>query len=133
MGRMSKRTASSVLLALFVSSLLALTSCVTPSVPIPPPEPEKMVFAYDGMAGTATFTFDQDPSYGGAVVYVFNRNQGTGIIETAAADGSVGPTRPFAANLGDQVLVTFELDTQLSATCVEFQDGRSSSALECDI
>ena len=98
---MSTRTAS-VRLLLLASSLLVLTSCVTPSVPIPPPEPEKMLFAYDAMAGNATFTFDPDPSYGGAIVYVFNRNQGTGIIETAAVDGSVGPTRPFAVNLGEQ-------------------------------
>ena len=127
--RMSKRTAFIAWLFL----LWTLTSCVTPSVPIPPPEPERMVFSYDGMAGQASFTFDPDPSYGGAIVYVFNRSQGVGVIETAGADGSVGPTRTFSANLGDQVLVTFELDTQLSATCVEFQDGRSSSALECDI
>lgn len=113
--------------------LFTQTSCVTPSVPIPPPEPEKMVFSYDAMAGTASFAFDPDPSYGGAIVYVFNRNQGLGIIETAAPDGSVGPTRAFSVALGDQVIITFELDTQLSATCVEFQDGRSSSALECDI
>ena len=120
-------------LAVLLGIALALASCVTPSVPIPPPEPEKMVFAFDALANEAQFTFDPDPSYGGAIVYIFNRNQGVGIIETAAADGSVGPTRTFAANLGDQVLITFDIETQLSTTCVELQDGRSSSALECDI
>jgi hypothetical protein len=112
---------------------LLFVGCVTPSVPIPPPEPEKMVFEFDDMANLAQFQFDPDPSYGGAIVYIFNRNQGVGIIETAAADGSVAQTRTFAANLGDQILITFEIETQLSATCVEMQNGRSSSALECDL
>ena len=91
-----------------------------------------MVFIFDPVAGEARFTFDPDPSYSGAIVYVYNRDLGVGIIETADVDGSVGPTRTFAASLGDSVVITFELATQLSTTCVEFQEGRSSSALECD-
>ena len=120
-------------LAVLLPLFLLCNSCVTPSVPIPPPEPEKMIFMFDGTTNEAQFTFDPDPSYGGAVVYIFNRSQGVGIIETAAANGSVGPTRTFSANLGDQVLITFEIETQLSTTCVTMQNGRSSSALECDI
>lgn len=107
--------------------------CITPSVPIPPPEPEKMTFEHDPVSGTASFTFDPDGSYAFATVYVFNRDQGLGIIETARADGSVGPTRPFAAELGDHILVSFETEIQLSTTCVELRDGRSSSAFECDL
>lgn len=112
---------------------LAVSGCITPSVPIPPPEPEKMAFAYDAAAESASFTFDPDPSYAFAVVYVFNRDQRVGIIETARPDGSVGPTRPFTATIGDDIVISFELDSQLSSTCVELQDGRSSSAFECDL
>jgi hypothetical protein len=120
-------------LAFLVLSGVALSGCITPSVPIPPPEPEKMTFAYDAAAGSASFTFDPDPSYGFAVVYIFNRDQGTGIIETARADGSVGPTRPFAGAIGDDIVISFELDSQISSTCVELRDGRSSSAFECSL
>lgn len=111
--------------------LLSVSGCVTPSVPVPPPEPEKMVFSYQADTGEASFAFDPDPSYAFAVVYVFNRDQGLGVIETARQNGSVGPTRPFAASLGDEIVITFELESQLASTCVVLQEGRSSSALEC--
>jgi hypothetical protein len=119
-------------LALLILSGVAFSGCITPSVPIPPPEPEKMTFAYDAAAGNASFTFDPDPSYAFAVVYVFNRDQGIGVIETARGDGSVGPTRPFAAAIDDSIVISFELASQLSSTCVKLRDGRSSSALECE-
>lgn len=120
-------------LLLLVLILGWVSGCLTPSVPIPPPEPERMVFDYDGANGEASFTFDPNPSYGNAIVYVFNRDQGVGIIETATADGSVGPTRTFAGALGDHIVVTFELETQLASTCIELQQGRSSSARECEL
>jgi hypothetical protein len=92
-----------------------------------------MTFAHDAAAGSASFTFDPDPSYAFAVVYVFNRDQGVGIIDTARGDGSVGPTLPFAAAIDDDIVISFELDSQLSSTCVELRDGPSSSAFECDL
>ena len=114
-------------------TLAVLSSCNTPSVPIPPPEPERMLFAYNAEDAQASFTFDPSPSYAQATVYVFNRSQGIGVIETARDDGSVGPTRPFDADLGDRIIITFELEIQLASTCVELRDGRSSSALECEL
>ena len=116
-------------LALFA---LVASSCLTPSVPIPPPEPEKMSFDVDVDVGSATFSYDPDPSYGLAVVYVFNRTQGTGIIDTARADGSVGPTASFDAIVDDEIVVTFEGEGQLGSTCVRVAQGQSSSARECD-
>ncbi len=113
--------------------LLALSGCVTPSVPIPPPEPESMAFQFDPGLGTASFTFDRNASYGSAIVYVFNRSGGIGVIETARPDGSVGPTREFAAAEGDEIVITFELEEQLASTCVTLRDGPSSSAYECEL
>ena len=121
-----------ILTLILALSLTGLTSCLTPSVPIPPPEPEYMVFTHDPVNGEASFTFDPAPTFANAIVYIFNRDQGVGIIETAAADGSVGPTRTFSAELDDRIVVTFDIGVQLAATCVRLQDGRSSSALECD-
>jgi hypothetical protein len=124
------RFASGALLAVMLALLFA--SCLTPSVPIPPPEPEKMSFDVDVDVGTATFSYDPDASYGLAVVYVFNRTQGTGVIDTARADGSVGPTAPFDAILDDEIVVTFEGEGQLGSTCVRVAQGQSSSARECN-
>ena len=110
---------------------VALPGCTSHSVPIPPPSPESVVFSLDLEAGHASFQYDPTPAFGGATVYVFNRQVGEGVITTAEADGSVLPTPPFPAMTGDEVIVTFETDGQLSSTCVKMQDGRSSSALEC--
>ena len=112
-------------------ALALAAGCFTPSVPIPPPEPEKITFDLDLGSGSAQFSYPANPSYSGAVVYVFNRDQGEGIITTAGADGSVAPTRPFPAADGDQVVVSFELDEQIGSACVELHDGPSSSEYEC--
>ncbi len=111
--------------------LVGLAGCFTPSVPIPPPEPEKMTFDVDLQAGLAQFSYQANPSYGDAVVYVFNRDKGVGLITTAQPDGSVPPTGGFPAEEYDQVVITFELDTQQASTCVELHDGPSSSEYEC--
>ncbi len=112
--------------------LVVLAGCVTPSVPIPPPQPELVYFTVDTAVGEATFRYGPDPSYQGATVYVFNRNAGEGIITTAEADGSVVTTQPWPAMLGDEVVITFETQAQLSSTCLILQDGQSNSGLECE-
>jgi hypothetical protein len=117
---------------LLVVATLAL-GCVTPSIPIPPPEPEKMTFSRIEGGDTASFQYDPDPDYGLAVVYVFNRSRGIGVIDTARADGSVGPTQPFDAGDGDEVVVTFEADGELGSTCVRFAEGPSSPSRECGL
>ncbi len=106
----TRRTLLSLALALLLGACLG-----SPTVPIPPPDPQRMVFDLDTTGGTAVFTYDGDTSYANAVVYVFNRDQGVGVITTAEADGSVAPTDPFAGNAGDNVVVTFELDSQLGS------------------
>lgn len=116
-------------------SLLAAAlagGCNTPSVPIPPPNPESISFEVDVGAGAATFAYDSNPDYGDAVVYVFNRDLGVGVIDTARADGSVGPTAPFAAELDNEIVITFELDESAASVCVRLQDGQSNSGLECN-
>lgn len=117
--------------AVGATALLALAAaCVTPSVPIPPPDIAKMSFEINAGDGIARFVYQPDPSYGGAIVYVFNRNLGEGIITTAEVDGSVGPTQPFPAALNDQIVVSFELDEQLSSRCVIAGEGLLQ---ECDL
>lgn len=117
----------SILVALVAASAV----CVTPSVPIPPPDVAKMTVEIDAEQGLVQFAYAPDPSYGGAVVYLFNESIGEGIIATARDDGSVGPTEPFAAEIDDRLIVTFELDEQLSSRCVII--GESRPLIECDL
>ncbi len=133
---------------LALAALLALVGCISPTVPVPPPDPENMVFEVDelpsgGDFGVARFSYDGDASLGGAVVYVFNQTLGEGVITTAEADGSVPLTAPFpvsavgepgdvGAAIGDEITISFELEEQVSSTCVRIAAGRSSFAARCD-
>src|SRR5712691_3596833 len=95
-------------LALLV--VVGLVGCITPSIPIPPPDPTQMDFAVTGDPGsrTASLTYPANDNYIGSVAYVYNRDRGVGVIEDANPNGSVGPTPPVRAELGDQIIVSIE-------------------------
>ena len=113
---------------------VAFAGCVTPSIPIPPPDPARMTFTLQG-AGTgdsrAVFAYEADTSLIDAIVFVYDRNRGEGIITDANADGSVGPTAPLAADLGDEIVVTFQRDDQTASKCIRLRDGAQSSTDFC--
>ena len=103
---------------------LLLAGCVTPSIPIPPPDPVKMTFHLAGTdTMTATFAYAHDDRYVDSVVYVFNRDLGVGVIQAANADGSIGPTQPFPAMVGNQVVVSIQLHDQTESACVRIKEG----------
>src|SRR5690349_22379070 len=104
--------------SLALAALLLGASCITPSIPIPPPEPERMVFELDVTSGAATFEYPPEDNYAEAIVYVYNRTLGEGVITTARADGSIPTTPPFPADFGDEVAVTIEAEAQVVSTCV---------------
>lgn len=122
-----------IALPLLVSLGLAAggVGCVTPSIPIPPPDPAMMNFTVNGMDGTAVFSYPPKQDYEGAIVYVFNRDQGVGIIEQARPDGGVGPTRPVAAKIGEQIVVSFQLDDQTVSRCIRLRDGQQDPTAYC--
>lgn len=105
--------------------VLAFAGCVTPSIPIPPPDPALMTFTVtvEGDLSTATFAYPPKADYSDAIVYIYNRDQGTGIIETAHPDGSVGPTRPVSAKVNEQIVVSFQLEDQTVSRCIRLRDG----------
>jgi hypothetical protein len=111
-------------------ALLGLAGCVTPSIPIPPPDPALMSFSVttdpQGVVTSASLTYPATVSYVGGVVYVYNRSIGHGIIETVKPDGSIGPTTPVAASLGDQLVISVENDEQTVSTCVLLREGAPS-------
>ena len=113
--------------------LLGFAGCVTPSIPIPPPDPAMMTFTVTvvGDMSTATFAYPAKADYGDALVYVFNRDQGVGIIEQARPDGSVGPTRPVAAKINEQIVVSFQLEDQTVSRCIRLRDGQQDPTNHC--
>lgn len=114
---------------------LLLGGCITPSIPIPPPDPVLMTFLVmgDGANTTATFSYPADHNYVGSIVFVYNRDRGLGIIEATRPDGSVGPTQPVRAALGDQIVVTFQREDQTVSTCVRLRNGTQSSTDYCSL
>jgi hypothetical protein len=109
--------------------LFVVAGCVTPSIPIPPPDPAKMTFHLSG--GQATFTYAHDDLYVGATAYVFNSVRGLGVIQTANPDGSIGPTQPFPAMVGDTVIVSIQRVDQTESKCVRVKDGQPDAFDPC--
>ena len=107
--------------------------CITPSIPIPPPDPELMEFAVTGDGGdsSATFAYPANINYENSILYLYNRDRGIGIIEATRADGSVGPTRPVSAALGNQIVVTFQRDDLSVSTCIRLRNGAQSRTDYC--
>jgi hypothetical protein len=117
---------------LLIAGLVIASGCVTPSIPIPPPDPAKMTFAVTaGPTPQATFAYPAENNYVDAVVFIYNRDRGVGVIENAHPDGSVGPTAPLAAALGEQIVVSFQRDDQTVSTCIRLRDGSQSATDYC--
>lgn len=131
----ARAVARAVAPAVVVALAVALGGCITPSIPIPPPDPELMTFqlAGDGANTTATFSYPANANYRGSIVFVYNRDRGLGIIEASRADGSVGPTQPVQAAIGEQIVVTFQREDQTVSTCVRLRNGTQSSTDYCSL
>jgi hypothetical protein len=117
------------------AAVLAAGGCITPSIPIPPPDPGLMTFAItgDGASTLATFSYPANTNYHETIVYVFNRDRGLGIIEAARADGSVGPTQPVKAAVGEQIVVTFQREDLTASTCIRLRNGTQSATDYCTL
>jgi hypothetical protein len=130
-GSMRARLAS---LSLLVGLAAGLAACVTPSIPIPPPEPGQMTFGVtvdmNGEINSASLSYPAKDAYRGGITYVYNRTLGTGIIEDVKADGSIGPTTPVAAQLGNSLVISIENDDQTVSTCVLLREGTPSSVCQ---
>lgn len=135
--------------ALLAALLAALGSCVTPSVPVPPPSPEAMSFALEEVScapgpddpecdatsstrSVATFSAIAISGWQGAWVVIRNQRNGRGVVGLAEADGSVAGLT-FDAQDGDDVLIGYEsVDGITAGLCLTVHDGASSSAFRCD-
>jgi hypothetical protein len=115
---------------------LALTGagCITPSIPIPPPDPSNMLFhlTMDGPSSSATMTYPANSLYLGGVAYLYDQTTGHGAIADVNPDGSVGPiTIPPPVNLGDQVVFTVQNGDQSGSSCVVLREGPQDPTVYC--
>lgn len=112
---------------------VVLGACITPSIPIPPPDPAQMQFHFSGDPNSrfASFSYPANVNYVGSIVIVYDRNKGKGVIQDADADGGVSMTDPVRADIGDDVVVSFQRDDQTVSTCVRLREGAQSSTDYC--
>jgi len=113
--------------------LVVFAGCITPSIPIPPPDPSEMQFdiTTTGTESSAVFTYPPYDAYKGGTVYLFDRANGRGVFQVSNADGSFGPTLALPAAVGDQVVVSIEHIDQTVSTCVVLQQGAQSPTHTC--
>ncbi len=116
-----------------IAMVAVLGGCITPSIPIPPPDPTEMdaTITVNGNQSTVSFTYPARSAYEGGVSEVFNRATGHGTIDTVNADGSVGPTTPIDAQVGDNVVLTIVNGTQTVSTCVVLRSGPQDPTQYC--
>jgi hypothetical protein len=112
-----------------------IAACNTPTIPIPPPQPENAMFAIDGAAGTATFEYNGGTDYANVLVYVFNLTRGDSCttcedITQADAAGHV-LSEPFGGMMDDQIDITFRRDNDLVGFCILLRPGIPSDADLC--
>jgi hypothetical protein len=113
--------------------LVGLAGCVTPSIPIPPPDPsalELMVTRDDsGEITSASLYYPPTQNYCGGVAYVFNRQLGVGIIETVKSSCAIGPTMPVTARANDELVISVENDDQTVSTCFVLTAGGTAAGV----
>ncbi|HEY1550197.1 MAG TPA: hypothetical protein VGG28_20355 [Kofleriaceae bacterium] len=119
--------------ALNIVLVCGFAGCITPSIPIPPPDPSDMTFdiAADGGSSSAVLTYPADSIYIGGMVYLQNHNTGFGVFQPVNVDGSIGPTQPLAAGSGDEVVVSIGLTDQTVSTCVVLRQGIQDPTALC--
>jgi hypothetical protein len=97
-----------------------LAACSTPSVPLPPPSVDTSALRFASpTAGTFVLNGEARVTHANARFYVIDRQNGEGVIATAAADGSFA-TAPLTAAIGDVAEVYFETPAGVPSehTCV---------------
>ncbi|HEY0251085.1 MAG TPA: hypothetical protein VGC41_06135 [Kofleriaceae bacterium] len=120
---------------LLVLSVVVASACVTPSIPIPPPDPSLMEFdiqlGSDG-SSNAVFSYPANKNYEGATAYLLDSNTGGGVFHLVNADYSIGPLQPLPAKQGDQVVITIEGGDETVSRCVILRQGSQDPNTYCN-
>ena len=114
-------------------ALLGLGACVTPSIPIPPPDPADADFTITTQdnASFASMSYPADGNYVGATYYLFDHDNGGGVFHIANPDGSIDNLGPLPAVAGDQVVITIEGNEQTVSRCVVLRVGPQDPNTYC--
>ncbi len=122
-----------VLIAVMIGAL-GLGACVTPSIPIPPPDPTEMTFdlmSTPESGSYAIFSYPPNLNYKDATIYVFDLNNGGGVFHVANPDNSFGPLQPLPAIAGDQINVAVESEDQTISRCIVLRQGTQDPNAYC--
>jgi hypothetical protein len=80
-----------------------LAACVTPVIPMPPPDPSLMRFEQvDPTKGEVVLSMSASDPHGGTLIHIFHPKSGKGQILQAKQDGSF-VSDPIKAAEGDQL------------------------------
>ncbi len=107
----------------------ALGGCVTPVIPLPPPDPTKMTFEVTGTAkDQVTITGAASAVHNGGYIYLINMSTGRGVITQTGEDGSF-KAEPIKAQDKDQLHMWAARgpdDPSSEVTCglLDFASGR---------
>ena len=85
-----------------------------PTVPLPPPDVTVITTTSPDVDGFVTVTGDADAAQPDSVVLLFNEETESGVMETAAPDGSFEAV--IAATVGNVLSLQIKLDDNLSRT-----------------
>ena len=109
-----------------------VTGCLTPSIPIPPPDPDKMEFhiVVDGGNSVATFMYPPEMNYQGGTAYLFNHDTGMGVFQLVNPDFSIGPMGLRAA-AGNQIVFSIEGASETVSRCVVLREGTQDGTTYC--
>jgi hypothetical protein len=118
----------------FIFAVLALVAaCSTPSVPLPPPEVDTAALTFSSPGpGTVVLMGAPRTTHANAQFFVIDRQNGDGVIATAAADGTF-TTPALMATVGDVAEVYFEQQdgTRSRTICVTVLVEQSLVGADC--
>jgi hypothetical protein len=95
-------------------SYVVIFACNSPFIPIPPPNPTFTEGSASGEWGVST---PLDSRAGGAVYYIYNADLGSGLIQRAAADGSMY-AYPLHGTAGDRIQIRWERSATESSSTI---------------
>lgn len=111
----------------------ALGGCLTPSIPIPPPDPAEMSFTLttvDG-ASSASFSYPPDDNYKDSTYYIFDHDTGGGVFHVANPDGSIHDLVIEDAVAGHQLVISIEGGAQTVSRCIVLREGAQDPNTYC--
>lgn len=113
-----------------IAVALLVTGCVTPMIPLPPPDSRLMSLTIpDKSKGVVTFGYQKDSRFNAAYFYIFNESTGKGVIQQANADGSL-TSDPFVVKEGHFLSIwvkraTGEERSDIVNLVVDYSDNRN--------